>query len=198
MLSVGRSENKKDKVMKSIFFKRPILRLMAMMFLLLFLFAGCEGDGPGEVDDLWYHLFDPEYSMEVVSSPPYFTTENPVEITVTVHPRESGTGRFWISGNHPDGTANGTLLSPETGEVGRLFSSVVLEAGLPTRLIWQIQLNEINESLPQKVRFSFEAGFDSVLVDSTMYPIGAQELVHEFGSGYGTSIGTLFHLYPEE
>ncbi len=184
--------------MKPIFFKRPILRLMAVMFLLLFLFAGCDGDGPGEVDDLWYHLFDPEYSMEVVSSPPYFTTENPVEITVTVHPRESGIGSFMIGGNNPDNGADGTMLSPVIGEVGTLSAPVTLEAGQPTQLTWQIQLNELPESGPQHVRFSFSAGFDSVLVDSTMYPIGAPELVHEFGSGYGTSIGTLFHLYPEE
>ncbi len=147
--------------------------------------------------DLWCHLMDTEFSWVIEASPPHFTTATPVDISVTVRPRESGVGHFTIIGENPENGADGVMLSPVTGEMGTVLAPVVFHAGEPTELTWRIQLNEIDSALPyQGVRFQFFAMFDSVMVDSTMYPLGAPELTAAFGSGYLPGFSTLFHLDP--
>ncbi len=178
--------------MKSILF---FFSMFTVLFLALLFLPACDGDGPGEVDDLWYHLFDTEFSWVLGASPPYFTTDTPVDISITVRPRESGVGHFTIVGNNPDNGADGTMISPVTGEVGSLNAPVIFEAGQPTQLTWRIQLNETDR---QSVRFTFFANFDSVMVDTVMYPLGAPELSAAFGSGYLPGFSTLFHINPEE
>lgn len=159
-------------------------------------FAGCDGAGPGEID-YYYHLFDTEFSWVIEATPPYFTTETPVDISVTVRPRESGVGYFTISGGHSNGTAAGDALAPVSGEVGTVVAPVEFAAGEPTQLTWRVQLNEVSPDLPYDgVRFQFSAGFDSVMVDSTMYPLGAPELTAQFGSGYLPGFSRMFNLDP--
>lgn len=173
---------------------------ISFLFLLSASFVfnvGC-GETP-MAPDQWYHLMDTDFSWVIEASPPHFTTATPVDISVSVRPRESGVGHFTIIGGHSDGTMAGDLLSPVPGEVGTALAPVVFHAGEPTELTWRIQLNEIDSSLPyQGVRFQLYAGFDSVMVDSTMYPLGAPELIDAFGPNFIPGFSTLFHLDPEE
>ncbi|PJA76896.1 hypothetical protein CO151_01300 [bacterium CG_4_9_14_3_um_filter_65_15] len=146
-------------------------------------FAGCGSPASLPPDNYWYHLFDTEFSWVIEATPPYFTTETPIDIAITVRPRESGVGLFTIWGGYSNGDMAGTALAPVTGEIGTVVAPVQFEAGEPTRLVWRVQLNEVSPGLPYDgVRFQFYAGFDSVVVDSTMYPLGAPELTAQFGS----------------
>ncbi len=59
-----------------------------------------------------------------------------------------------------------------------------------------LQLND--SPFDDGVRFQFYAGFDSVMVDSTMYPLGAPELSAQFGSGYLPGFSRMLNLDPPE
>ena len=184
--------------MNSRLFRRVFGAVMVMLAPAFFC-AGCDGSGPGEVDDLWYHLFDTEYSWVIEATPSYFTTETPIDITVTVRPKESGIGCFSFIGENPDNGADGEMLSPVAGDVGTVVAPVTYVAGQPTTLTWRIQLNEANfSSSYDSVGFQLYAGFDSVMVDSTMYPLGAPELAARFGQDFISGFSRMLNLDPPE
>ncbi len=173
--------------------------IMVTVLVVALYLTGCDGSGPGGRDDFWYHLFDTEFSWVIEPDPPYFTTETPVDIAITVRPRESGVGHFTFIGENPENGADGEMLSPVSGEVGTVSAPVTYVAGEPTTLVWRIQLNEVRPNLPYDgVRFQMYAGFDSVMVDSTMYPLGAPELSAQFGSGYLPGFSRMLNLDPPE
>ncbi len=179
---------------------RLLKRLIAMVVAVLapaVYFAGCGDPASLPPDDYWYHLFDTEFSWVIEATPAYFTTETPIDIAITVRPRESGVGHFSFIGENPENGADGEMLSPVTGEVGTVVAPVTYVAGQPTTLTWRIQLNEVSPNLPYDgVRFQLYAGFDSVMVDSTMYPLGAPELAAQFGSGYLPGFSRMLNLDP--
>ena len=174
----------------------PARTIMVLSFILLL--GACGKDGPTEG---WnpYHFFDLDFGMVMDASPPYYTTEVPIDVTVTVIPKNSGVGRFVIEGTGPSGGPLGEVLTPVSGELSHGHSvraQVTYEAGKPTTLTWEVKIYPLDRI--DSTRFTFWAGFDSVVIDSTMYSIDAPEVVYQFDYDFISAFSGMLWLNPPE
>ena len=162
--------------------------------LLSLLLAAC-GQKPFEGMD-WYIMFDKDFGVVMDASPPYYTTEDTIAVTVTVIPKNSGVGHFGIGGTGPAGGLLGEVLSPVTGEFGSLTAPVEFEAGKEASMTWRVKIYPLDRI--DSARLTLDAGFDSVVIDSTMYSIHAPEVTYQFGSGFIHAVSGMLWLKAPE
>ena len=171
----------------------PARTIVVLSFILLL--AACGTDGPDERWD-WYFMFDKDFGVVMDASPPYYTTEDTIAVTVTVIPKNSGVGHFGIGGTGPAGGLLGEVLSPVTGEFGSLTAPVEFEAGKEASMTWRVKIYPLDRI--DSARLTLDAGFDSVVIDSTMYSIHAPEVTYQFGSGFIHAVSGMLWLKAPE
>ena len=171
----------------------PARTIVVLSFILLL--AACGTDGPDERWD-WYFMFDNDFGVVMDASPPYYTTEVPIDVTVTVLPKNSGVGYFSIAGTNGVGDPIGEVLTPAAGEFGWVSVPVVYEAWKERSLTWQVRIYQQDKI--DSARLTFWASFDSVVIDSTMYSIDAPEVAYQFGYDFIHAVSGMLWLNPPE
>lgn len=112
----------------------------------------------------------------MVVTPRTFVPATTNTIQMRALPRYAGKGWFSLIG-HGGGSPIGRALSPIAGEIGLVSVPMTFAPDQEARLDWSIT---IETSLDQ-VALTGVAQYDSVVIDSYMYPVTAPEVMSYFG-----------------
>ena len=169
---------------------------IAFCALILALFLGLascgKNDDPTEAfQSSW--LFDPTYGVHVTALPRTIDLQNGNTVNFAYKPNYSGKGSILISGGGAVEPA-AFLHSPEEAELGWVLFPANFAEGVVQTGTLELQANAANDYF----YLTFQAVFDSVVVDSTMVSINSQESINSFGFDANVSIFKYFSIQLEE
>lgn len=145
------------------------------------LLLSCMGEQDHVPFEPWspYNLFDSSTGFEILITPPVLANGDTLHVIMTALPRHAGVGICELrgqSGGHPIGDA----LSPVTGEIGAVSTSVPFAADDPVVVDWTMILDTPYSGFSVT---GFMA-FDSVVIDGLMCSTHSQAAYRVFGTDF--------------